>query len=72
MAVWFWDAQFLRLSAFAAQSLADAGKLDLKELSLHRPKEYDTQKLPTDPITGGVVEILRTVTHYYSGIAQIF
>jgi hypothetical protein len=35
-------------------------------------KEYEPHKKATDPITGGSIEIMRTVTHYYAGIAQIF
>lgn len=72
VAVWYWDDQFLRLSAFAAQTLADAGKLDFSKLTVHRSKEYDSRKIPSDPLTAGVTEVLRTVTNYYEGIAQIF
>lgn len=72
VAVWHWDEQLLRLSAFAAQTLIDAGKLELSHLALHRSKEYETRRLPKDPSRGGVTEILRTVTNSHPGIAQIF
>lgn len=66
------DALCLRLSALAAAVLSDAHKLKLSELEPHRPKEYDTRKQATDPITGGASEILRTVANYYMGIGQLF
>ena len=47
VAVWWSDALALRLSGFAAQTLADAKKLDLKKLEQARPKEYDTRKQAT-------------------------
>lgn len=34
----------------------------MAELEPHRPKEYDTRKQATDPITGGAAAILSTVT----------
>ncbi|KAB5595196.1 Sterol 3-beta-glucosyltransferase UGT80A2 [Ceratobasidium theobromae] len=72
LAEWWSLEHYLRLSGFAATALSNAGLLDMKSLQQHRTKEYDTHKKATDPITGGCIEILRTVTHYYSGIAQIF
>ena len=35
-------------------------------------KEYETRNTVADPITGGTSAIFWTVTHYYTGIAQIF
>jgi sterol 3beta-glucosyltransferase len=46
--------------------------LDIGKLELHRAKEYDSKARSTDPITGGAIEIFRTITHYYGSIAQIF
>jgi sterol 3beta-glucosyltransferase len=66
------DTLCLRLSALAAAVLADSGKLKLAELEPHRPKEYDTHKPATDPVTGGASEILRTVANYYKGIGTLF
>lgn len=31
------------------------------ELELHRPKEYDTRKQASDPITGGSAAVLTTI-----------
>ncbi|KAG9123607.1 hypothetical protein FRC07_014543 [Ceratobasidium sp. 392] len=71
-AEWWSPEYYLRLSGFAAATLIDAKLLDSKKLQQHRTKEYDTHKKATDPVTGGAIEIMRTVTHYYAGIAQIF
>ncbi|KAG8726115.1 hypothetical protein FRC12_023691, partial [Ceratobasidium sp. 428] len=72
LAEWWSPEHCLRLSGFVAATLIDAKLLDMKKLQQHRTKEYDTHKQATDPITGGAIEIMRTVTHYYAGIAQIF
>ncbi|KIJ63362.1 glycosyltransferase family 1 protein [Hydnomerulius pinastri MD-312] len=72
LAVWWSTKHCLKLSAFAAQVLADANMIDINELHLHRSKEYDSRKDISDPVTGGGSAIFWTVTHYYAGIAQIF
>ncbi|RDB19239.1 Sterol 3-beta-glucosyltransferase UGT80A2 [Hypsizygus marmoreus] len=72
LAVWWSTEHCLKLSVFAAQTLADAKHLKLDTLDLHRTKEYDTRKQVTDPITGGASAIFWTITHYYAGIAEIF
>ncbi|KAG8695793.1 hypothetical protein FRC09_008927 [Ceratobasidium sp. 395] len=72
LAEWWSPEHCLRLSGFVAATLIDAKLLDMKKLQQHRTKAYDTHKQATDPITGGAIEIMRTVTHYYAGIAQIF
>ncbi|KAF5392333.1 hypothetical protein D9757_001426 [Collybiopsis confluens] len=72
LAVWWSTEHCLKLSAFAAQTLIDAKLLQLQSLDLHRPKEYETYKPPSDPLTGGASAIFWTVTHYYGGIAELF
>ncbi|TDL28120.1 glycosyltransferase family 1 protein [Rickenella mellea] len=72
VAVWWSTKHCLKLSAFAAQTLADARIINLKDLDLHRPKEYDVLRAVSDPFTGGGAAIFWTVTHYYAGIAEIF
>ncbi|KAJ3889776.1 glycosyltransferase family 1 protein [Lentinula edodes] len=72
VAVWWSTEHCLKFSAFAAQTLMNAKLLDLKGLDLHRPKEYETHKPPSDPLTGGASAIFWTVTHYYGGIAELF
>ncbi|KAL0069223.1 hypothetical protein AAF712_003586 [Marasmius tenuissimus] len=71
LAVWWSTEHCLRLSGFAAQTLADAGKLDMATLDLHRSKEYTlTKTLVTDPISGSATAIFWTLTHLYEGIVQ--
>ncbi|KZT36345.1 UDP-Glycosyltransferase/glycogen phosphorylase [Sistotremastrum suecicum HHB10207 ss-3] len=72
LAVWWSTEHCLKLSAFAAQVLQDAKKLTVNTLDAHRPKEYETRKKVSDPVTGGASAIFWTITHYYAGIAQIF
>ncbi|KAJ4479995.1 glycosyltransferase family 1 protein [Lentinula aciculospora] len=72
VAVWWSTEHCLKFSAFAAQTLINAKLLELQSLNLHRPKEYETYRPPPDPVTGGASAIFWTVTHYYSGIAEIF
>ncbi|KAF8890234.1 glycosyltransferase family 1 protein [Mucidula mucida] len=49
VAVWWSTEQCLKLSAFAAQVLSDAGEINMDTLDLHRPKEYDPRKPVSDP-----------------------
>ncbi|KIY46560.1 glycosyltransferase family 1 protein [Fistulina hepatica ATCC 64428] len=72
MAVWWSNDYCLKLSAFAAQTLAEAKILKMDNLDLHRTKEYELRKVTADPVTGGAGAIFWTVTHYYASIAEIF
>lgn len=72
LAVWWSTDHCLKLCAFAAQVLVEEKLLDMNSLELHRVKEYESRAKATDPVTGGVIEIFRTVTHYYGSITQIF
>ncbi|KAI5118322.1 hypothetical protein M0805_006605 [Coniferiporia weirii] len=71
-AVWWSTEHCLKLSAFAAQTLADEKLLNMNNLDLHRPAEFDPLSKVTDPVSGGAASIFWTVTNYYAGIAQIF
>lgn len=66
-ACWWSPEHFVKLSPFAAQVLADEGKLDLTKLLPHRVKNYATRADITDPLTGGGMAIFKTVIDYYSG-----
>ncbi|PVF99014.1 glycosyltransferase family 1 protein [Serendipita vermifera] len=72
LAVWWSTPHCLRLSAFAAQVLAEEKLIDMSKLEPHRAKEYESKAKSKDPVSGGSIEIFRTITHYYSGIGQIF
>ncbi|KAH9483618.1 Sterol 3-beta-glucosyltransferase UGT80A2 [Psilocybe cubensis] len=52
VAIWWSDDLCLKLSALAAQTLADAKLISLQTLKLHRPKEYKVRKKVADPMTG--------------------
>jgi sterol 3beta-glucosyltransferase len=52
---------------------AGTARLSVHYLHIHiGPKEYDTRKHVSDPLTGGGAAIFSTITNYYAGIAQIF
>ncbi|KAK3699130.1 hypothetical protein LTR37_016604 [Vermiconidia calcicola] len=69
-AVWRLKRTQVRLSAFAACALANAGLLDFNELKLFRAKEYETEDGPWDPITGGATAIVGTATQLMMGVAD--
>ncbi|OCF77518.1 hypothetical protein I204_01506 [Kwoniella mangroviensis CBS 8886] len=72
LATWWSDKLCLRLSGSVAALMVESGKLDWKELEIHRAKEYDSKRRVVDPISGGASAIFGTITGYYAGIAQIF
>ncbi|EOO01223.1 putative glycosyltransferase family 28 domain-containing protein [Phaeoacremonium minimum UCRPA7] len=51
-AAWRIKRTQVRLSAFAACTLANADLLDFHDLKLFRPQEYETDQGPWDPISG--------------------
>ncbi|KAK8853459.1 hypothetical protein IAR55_004166 [Kwoniella newhampshirensis] len=72
IALWWSDELCMRISGAVAAVMVEQKKLEWKSLEPHRPKEYDSRRSVSDPLTGGASAILSTVTNYYSGIAQIF
>lgn len=69
-AVWRLKRTDVRLSALAATTLGNEGLLDFKDLKLYRPREYDTEDGPWDPITGGATAIVGTATSMMMGFAD--
>ncbi|KAL9586204.1 MAG: hypothetical protein Q9212_001075 [Teloschistes hypoglaucus] len=69
-AVWRVKRTNIRLSAFAATVLAHDGLLDFNNLKLYRPREYDTEDGPWDPITGGASAIIGTIGSMMMGVAD--
>ncbi|MCJ1314633.1 hypothetical protein MMC25_008315 [Agyrium rufum] len=69
-AVWRVKRTKTRLSAFAAATLGNAGLLDFNNLKLYRPKEYDTEDGPWDPITGGASALIGTLGSLMMGVAD--
>ncbi|KAH8831439.1 UDP-Glycosyltransferase/glycogen phosphorylase [Flagelloscypha sp. PMI_526] len=72
-AVWWDSKRCLKLSAFAAQILAEDGRLSLWDLQPHRTREYNPSSNEfMDPITGGIVSFFWVVTHSGVGLAELF
>lgn len=69
-AVWRVRRTQVRLSAMAACTLANEGLLEFNDLKLYRPREYDTDEGPWDPITGGATAIVGTMSTMMMGFAD--
>ncbi|QIW97749.1 hypothetical protein AMS68_003267 [Peltaster fructicola] len=70
-AVWRYKKTKIHLCALAACTLANAGILDFKDLKLFRPREYETDTGPVDPITGGAGAIIGTVGAVMGGVMNL-
>ncbi|TVY83568.1 Sterol 3-beta-glucosyltransferase UGT80B1, partial [Lachnellula suecica] len=71
VAVWRVKRTKTRLSAFAANVLSSEGLLDFADLKLYRPKEYETEDGPWDPISGGASALLGTIGSMTMGVADL-
>ncbi|KAF2661950.1 glycosyltransferase family 1 protein [Lophiostoma macrostomum CBS 122681] len=69
-AVWRLKRTQVRLSAMAATVLAQEGELNFSELKLFRPREYETDEGPWDPISGGATAIIGTASTMMMGVAD--
>ena len=69
-AVWRLKRTKLRLSAFAATTLGNEGLLTFDDLKLYRPKEYEIEDGPWDPISGGASALLGTASSLLMGVAD--
>ena len=69
-AVWRVKRTTIRLSAFAATTLGNQGMLDFNNLKLYRPREYDSEDGPWDPITGGASALMGTLGSLMMGVAD--
>ncbi|KAL4982108.1 UDP-Glycosyltransferase/glycogen phosphorylase [Aspergillus falconensis] len=61
----------VRLSAFAACTLANAGLLDFDDVKLFRPQDYCTDEGPWDPISGGFTAFVRAFSGMTMGLADV-
>lgn len=61
----------VRLSPFAACTLANANLLDFNDLKLYRPREYDTDEGPSDPISGFGTAAFGTLVSMSMGVASM-
>ncbi|KAK4503548.1 hypothetical protein PRZ48_004463 [Zasmidium cellare] len=69
-AVWRIKRTQARLSAMAACTLAQEGLLDFNDLKLFRPREYEADEGPWDPITGGATALIGTMSTMMLGVAD--
>jgi UDP:flavonoid glycosyltransferase YjiC (YdhE family) len=70
VAVWRVKRTDIRLSALAATVLGNEGLLDFTDLKLYRPREYETENGPWDPISGGAAALIGTIGNLTMGIAD--
>ncbi|OBT44690.1 hypothetical protein VE00_04443 [Pseudogymnoascus sp. WSF 3629] len=70
VAVWQVKKTQVRLSALAATVLANEGLLNFSDLKLYRPREYDTDNGPWDPISGGASALFGTIASLSMGVAD--
>ncbi|KAG9092871.1 hypothetical protein FS749_015386 [Ceratobasidium sp. UAMH 11750] len=71
VAVWYSPSLKLRLSAFAAQVLAECGDIDITKLELHRSREYDTHIAASDPLTGTIGPAIKIANDFGRGVAKL-
>jgi hypothetical protein len=69
-ATWRVKRTKVRLSAFAACTLANANLLDFRDLKLFRPQEYETDEGPWDPISGGLVAFCGAASDMAMGVFE--
>jgi UDP:flavonoid glycosyltransferase YjiC (YdhE family) len=69
-AVWRLKRTEVRLSALAACTLATEGLLDFKDLKLYRPREYEADDGPPEPISGGAGALTGTISTMMMGVAD--
>jgi hypothetical protein len=69
-AVWRIKRTQIRLSAFAACTLANANLLDFQDLKLFRAQEHYTDEGPRDPISGGFTTACRAFYTMGLGIVE--
>ncbi|KAL8765033.1 MAG: hypothetical protein Q9209_007759 [Squamulea sp. 1 TL-2023] len=70
-AAWRVKRTNIRLSPFAATLLAKEGLIEFGNLKLYRPREYDSEDGPWDPITGATSAIMGTIGSMMMGIADL-
>lgn len=71
VAVWYSPLHKLRLSAFAAQVVTEAGYIDINKLELHRSREYDTYVEASNPVTGAISPAMKVLNDFGRGVAKL-
>ncbi|KAM3069239.1 hypothetical protein ACMFMG_010752 [Clarireedia jacksonii] len=70
VAVWRIKRTQTKLSALAANVLADANLISFADLKMYRPREYEADDGPWDPITGGASALIGTIASLGMGVAD--
>ena len=70
IAVWRVRRTTVKLSAFALVTLSNEGLLDPKDLKLYRPREYDCEEGPWDPISGVLSAFMGTSGELLMGVGD--
>ena len=71
VAVWRVKRTTIRLSALAAATLHDEGLLEFNDLKLYRPREYDLDGGPWDPISGVLAECMGVTGNLMMGVSDL-
>ncbi|KAL2443724.1 Sterol 3-beta-glucosyltransferase UGT80B1 [Exophiala dermatitidis] len=69
-AVWTVKKTNIRLSPLAAAVLGNEGLLDFSDLKLYRPREYETEDGPWEPISGAAAALIGTIGNLSMGVAD--
>ncbi|EXJ80823.1 hypothetical protein A1O3_07107 [Capronia epimyces CBS 606.96] len=69
-AAWLVKGTDIRLSPLAATVLGTEGLLNFSDLKLYRPREYETEDGPWDPISGGAAALIGTIGNLSMGVAD--
>ncbi|KAK3111002.1 hypothetical protein LTR53_014143, partial [Teratosphaeriaceae sp. CCFEE 6253] len=70
-AAWRLKRTQVKLSAMAACTLANEGLLDFNDIKLFRPREYEVDEGPWDPISGGTTALVSTMGTMMMGVADM-
>ena len=70
VAVWRVKRTDIRLSTLAATVLGSEGLIDFTDLKLYRPREYETEDGPWEPISGGAAALIGTIGSLSMGVAD--
>ncbi|CAE6371372.1 unnamed protein product [Rhizoctonia solani] len=71
VAVWYSPVHKMRLSAFAAQVLSEAGYLDINKLRLYRSREYITHVDAFDPVSGTLSPAMKLLGDFGRGVSKL-
>ncbi|KAL5641789.1 hypothetical protein ACGC1H_002028 [Rhizoctonia solani] len=71
VAVWYSPMHEMRLSAFAAQVLSEAGYIDINKLELHRSREYASHADVWDPVSGTLSPAMKVFSDFSRGVSKL-